>query len=65
MRLTVSLCHGGINPCGDEPCSVPGGTYGIRAKAVGKGYKPGVVTPHASVLTLEYVPEEAVANLRK
>ncbi|HOG24062.1 MAG TPA: glucoamylase family protein [Candidatus Omnitrophota bacterium] len=52
---------------GMSPCSVPGGTYAeYGAKAFGiKGYKPGVVTPHASVLTLEYVPKEAVANLRK
>lgn len=52
---------------GMSPCSVPGGTYseyGARPFGI-KGYKDGVVTPHASALALEYVPEAAVANLRK
>jgi hypothetical protein len=29
------------------------------------GYPPGVVTPHASALTLAVTPAEAVANLRR
>ena len=52
---------------GMSPCAVPGGTYSeYGAPPFGiKGYKIGVVTPHATVLALEYAPEEAIANLRK
>jgi len=52
---------------GMSPCSVPEGGYSeFGAKVMGiKGYKPGVVTPHASVLALDYAPEQVVANLRK
>jgi hypothetical protein len=52
---------------GMSPCSVPEGgysEYGARPMGV-KGYKSGVVTPHASALALEYAPDEVVANLRK
>lgn len=50
-----------------SPCSVPEGGYSeYGAKPFGvKGYKAGVVTPHASALALEYAPAEVVANLRK
>lgn len=52
---------------GMSPCAVPGGTYSeYGAPVFGiKGYKPGVVTPHASVIALEYAPKEVVTNLRK
>ena len=52
---------------GMSPSSVPEGGYSeFGAKPFGsKGYKPGVVTPHATVLTLEFIPKEAIANLRK
>jgi hypothetical protein len=52
---------------GMSPCSVPEGGYSeYGAKPFGvKGYKSGVVTPHASALALEYAPEEVIANLRK
>lgn len=52
---------------GMSPSSVPEGGYSeYGAKPFGvKGYKSGVVTPHASVLALEYAPEEVIANLRK
>ena len=52
---------------GMSPCSVPEGGYSeFGAKPFGvKGYKDGVVTPHASALALEYAPVEVVANLRK
>ncbi len=52
---------------GMSPCSVPEGGYsefGVKPFGI-KGYKPGVVTPHASVLALEYAPAQVVANLRK
>ncbi|HTL46585.1 MAG TPA: glucoamylase family protein [Verrucomicrobiae bacterium] len=52
---------------GMSPSSVPEGGYSeYGAKPFGsKGYKPGVVTPHASILSLEFAPEEVVKNLRK
>ncbi len=51
---------------GMSPSSVPGGGYSeYGAKILGiKGYKPGVVTPHASFLTLEFTATEAINNLR-
>ncbi|HXV27786.1 MAG TPA: glucoamylase family protein [bacterium] len=52
---------------GMSPSSTPEGGYSeYGAKPFGsKGYKGGVVTPHASVLALEYAPEEVIKNLRK
>lgn len=52
---------------GMSPCSVPEGGYSeYGVKPFGsKGYKHGVVTPHASVLALEYAPAEVIKNLRK
>lgn len=51
---------------GMSPCSVPGdgySEYGVKELGA-KGYKGGVVTPHVSVLALEYEPEAVVKNLR-
>lgn len=52
---------------GMSPSSTPEGGYSeYGATPFGsKGYKPGVVTPHASFLALEYAPEEVIKNLRK
>ena len=52
---------------GMSPSSVPEGGYSeFGAKPFGsKGYKSGVVTPHASVLAVEFAPDEVVENLRK
>jgi hypothetical protein len=52
---------------GMSPSAVPEGGYSeFGAEPFGaKGYKAGVVTPHASFLALEYAPREAAANLRK
>lgn len=52
---------------GMSPCSVPEGgysEYGVTPFG-SKGYKTGVVTPHASILALEYAPDEVVRNLRQ
>lgn len=52
---------------GMSPCCVPEGgysEYGVRPLGI-KGYKPGVVTPHATFLALEFAPQEAIRNLRK
>ncbi|OGW83124.1 MAG: hypothetical protein A2Z83_05820 [Omnitrophica bacterium GWA2_52_8] len=52
---------------GMSPSSVPEGGYSEFGAAPfgSKGYKPGVVTPHASVLALEYAPKSVIKNLRK
>lgn len=52
---------------GMSPSADPHGTYTeYGAKPFGiKGYKAGVVTPHASALALEFMPVEVVRNLRK
>jgi len=52
---------------GLSPCSIPGegyDAYGVKDLGM-KGYDAGIVTPHATFLALELVPEKAVANLRK
>ena len=38
--------------------------YGVKILG-SKGYKDGVVTPHASALALTITPKEALANLRR
>ncbi|MBI3999597.1 MAG: DUF3131 domain-containing protein [Candidatus Omnitrophica bacterium] len=52
---------------GMSPSSVPEGGYSeYGVKVLGsKGYKAGVVTPHAAVLGLEFAPEETIKNLRE
>jgi hypothetical protein len=57
----------GYQVWGMSPSSVPEGGYSeYGAKPFGaKGYKAGVVTPHATALTLELAPQEAIANFRK
>lgn len=56
----------GYKVWGMSPSSVPNGGYSeYGTEFLGsKGYKAGVVTPHVSFLSLEYAPEEAIANLR-
>ena len=51
---------------GMSPSCVPDGGYSeYGAKPLGmKGYKAGVVTPHATFLALEFVPEECIKNIR-
>jgi hypothetical protein len=52
---------------GMSPSSVPEGGYSeYGAKPFGsKGYKGKIVTPHATVLALEYAADAAIKNLRK
>lgn len=52
---------------GMSPSSIPEGGYSEYGAAPfgSKGYKPGVVTPHASALALEFAPEQSISNLRK
>lgn len=52
---------------GMSPSSVPEGgysEYGVQILGA-KGYKAGVVTPHAAVLGLEFEPGETIKNLRE
>lgn len=57
----------GLSVWGMSPSADPNDSYSeYGAKPFGiKGYKPGVVTPHASVLALEFMPVEVAKNLRK
>ncbi len=51
---------------GMSPCSVPEGgysEYGVKPLGM-KGYKDGVITPHATFLALEFAPKECVKNLK-
>lgn len=52
---------------GMSPCSDPDAKYSEfgAAQFGSKGYKPGVVTPHASVLALEQDERGVIQNLRK
>lgn len=52
---------------GMSPCAVPEGGYSEYGAAPfgSKGYKGGVVTPHASILGIEFAPEEVIKNLRE
>ncbi|MDD5217611.1 MAG: glucoamylase family protein [Candidatus Omnitrophica bacterium] len=52
---------------GMSPSSDPDGGYSEFGCAPfgSKGYKAGVVTPHATALALEFAPQESIKNLRK
>ncbi|MDO8536010.1 MAG: glucoamylase family protein [Candidatus Omnitrophota bacterium] len=52
---------------GMSPSCIPEGgytEYGVKPLGI-KGYKPGVITPHATFLALEFAPKECIANIRK
>jgi hypothetical protein len=52
---------------GMSPSCVPEGgytEYGVKPLGI-KGYKAGVVTPHATFLALEFAPKECIANIRR
>ena len=52
---------------GMSPSCVPGagyGEYGVKPLGI-KGYKQGVITPHATFLALEFAPKECADNIRK
>lgn len=66
-QMRYALEELGYPVWGMSPSSVPEGGYSeYGAKPFGsKGYKAGVVTPHASALALEHLPKEVAANFRK
>ena len=52
---------------GMSPSCIPEGgytEYGVKPLGM-KGYKPGVITAHATFLALEFAPKECIANIRK
>jgi hypothetical protein len=53
----------GMSPSA-QPNSVDYGEFGVPALGLA-GYKPTIVTPHASALALVVAPGEATANLRR
>ncbi len=61
----------GYKAWGFSPCSTPDGNYGgyteYGVAGIGfKGYKDeGVITPHVVFLSLAFVPEEAISNIRR
>lgn len=66
-QIRYALEEEGYPVWGMSPSSKPEGGYSeYGAKPFGsKGYKPGVVTPHAVALSLEFAPEATIKNLRK
>ena len=67
IQIKYALEKLGYPVFGMSPSCVPEGgynEYGVRPLGM-KGYKAGVVTPHATFLALEFAPKESVANLRK
>jgi len=53
----------GMSPSA-RPNAIDYGEFGVPALGLA-GYKPGIVTPHASALALVVMPAEATANLRR
>jgi len=66
IHIRYTLEDLGYPVWGMSPSSVPEGDYSEFGVPVlgAKGYKTGVVTPHASVLAIEWKPEETIRNLR-
>lgn len=67
ITIHYTLNDLGYSVWGMSPSSVPEGGYSeFGVQPLGsKGYPAGAVTPHASILALEYAPKEVVKNLRR
>ncbi|MBI4394684.1 MAG: DUF3131 domain-containing protein [Candidatus Omnitrophica bacterium] len=67
VHVRYTLDELGYPVWGMSPSSMPEGGYSeFGVKPLGaKGYKAGVVTPHAAVLGLEVAPSETIQNLRE
>ncbi|MBU0895248.1 MAG: DUF3131 domain-containing protein [Candidatus Omnitrophica bacterium] len=66
IQVKFALEELGYPVFGMSPSCVPGGgysEYGVKVLGI-KGYKGGVITPHASFLSLEFTPKESINNLR-
>ena len=66
IQVSYALNELNYDIWGMSPCTVPSGGYSEFGVSVlgQKGYKAGVITPHATFLALEQVPEAAIKNLR-
>lgn len=67
IQIKYALEKLGYPVFGMSPSSVPEdgySEYGVKPLGI-KGYKAGVITPHATYLALEFAPEECIKNLRK
>lgn len=67
IQIQYALDHLLYPVFGMSPSCIPEGgytEYGVKPLGI-KGYKSGVITPHATFLALEFAPKECVANIRK
>lgn len=67
IQIQYALEKLGYPVFGMSPSCVPEGgysEYGVKPLGI-KGYKEGVVTPHATFLALEFAPKECINNIRK
>ncbi len=67
ITIQYTLEDLGFPVWGMSPSSVPEGGYSEFGVSVlgSKGYPAGAVTPHASILALDYAPEQVIKNLRE
>ncbi len=67
IHIEYALKEKGYPVWGLSPCSYPGGYGEFGVKNIGvKGYGDfGVITPHASIIALEYEPKKIIANIRE
>ncbi|MFH0735602.1 MAG: glucoamylase family protein [bacterium] len=67
-QIDYCLNKAGYNVWGMSPCSTPDGgysEYGIDIIGTMKGgYTDGVVTPHASIIAVNYNPKEVINNIK-
>ncbi|MDP8263609.1 MAG: glucoamylase family protein [Candidatus Ancaeobacter aquaticus] len=66
LHARYALGELGYPVWGMSPSSVPGDGYSEYGVPIlgSRGYKTGVVTPHVTFLALEFVPKEAIKNMR-
>ncbi len=70
IKAQIDYCFNkaGYDVWGMSPCSTPDGgysEYGIDKIGTMKGgYKDGVVTPHASIIAINYYPKEVISNIK-
>ena len=66
IQIKYALEKLGYPVFGMSPSCIPEGgysEYGVKPLGM-KGYKSGVVSPHATFLALEFIPKECIKNLR-
>jgi hypothetical protein len=67
IHMEYALQDKGYVLWGISPCAYPGGYGEFGIKEIGvKGYRDfGIITPHASILALEFQPQSVIRNIRK